>query len=458
MNEYNRSETREHWARARRKALWEALVDMLTHRSGGLLPLEEVRGRLNVKGSHYRGLQHVPLDQIVGSEGRYADFDRRFLPRSESAAARWQSIDYARRTDVHLPPIELYKLGDVYFVKDGNHRVSVARQLGQQEIDAYVTEYDLDVPLDPSISLRDLLLKEEYADFLDWTQLARLRPEQRIDLSALGGYLQLINHINTHRYYMARERNAVVSPEDAITSWYDNVYRPVVDEIQKRHVLRYFPGRTEADLYLWIMQHRYYLTEQAGRDPGAQEAVRDYTERFGRRSRFGSVGEALQALSAVVSNVFSDPGNAKADMSRELLDFLEWSHLDAHCPDVEIRFSNPQDYRRLRELIAQHRVTLSDHLQRSVSIDEAVSDWCAHFYQPTVALIRERELLKDWPGYTEAELYLEAMNHYEYLGGDSESAAPDQTLASLEDEGQPQDAHLLDVLRDAARRLLGRKR
>src|SRR3712207_3501707 len=116
---------RDDWDRARRKALWEAVVDALTDRSGDLVPLDELRSRLNIRGSHYRGLQHVPLDKIIGSEGRYADFDRRFLPRTYGTADRWMSIDKAQYTDIHLPPVELYKIGDTYFVKDGNHRVSV---------------------------------------------------------------------------------------------------------------------------------------------------------------------------------------------------------------------------------------------------------------------------------------------------------------------------------------------
>src|SRR4051812_15067684 len=286
MNQFNATQARGDWVRARRQALWEAIVDVFAHRSGALMPLDEVRSRLNVRGSHYRGLQQVPLDKIVGSEGRYADFDRRFLPLTQHGADRWINIDKAQMAQIHLPPVELYKIGDVYFVKDGNHRISVARQNGQIDIDAYVTEYDVDVPLDPSVSMQNLLLKEEYSDFLDWTQLAQLRPEQRIELSELGGYLDLVNHINTHRYYMALERQGPVSAEEAVTSWYDNVYLPVADAIREHNILAHFPGRTEADLYLWIMQHRNTLREQAGEDPGAEVATLDYAARFGQPRTF----------------------------------------------------------------------------------------------------------------------------------------------------------------------------
>src|SRR5689334_13759462 len=106
MERFNIAQARGDWVRARRQALWEAIVDVFANRSGALLPLDEVRSRLNVRGSHYRGLQQVPVDKIIGSEGRYADFDRRFLPLREQGAARWINVDKAQISAVHLPPVE----------------------------------------------------------------------------------------------------------------------------------------------------------------------------------------------------------------------------------------------------------------------------------------------------------------------------------------------------------------
>ena len=424
---WTKTQVRGDWDRARRQALWEAVMDVLARRPGDLLPLEEVRTRLNVRGSHYRGLQHVPLDKIVGSEGRYADFDRRFLPRRDEAAQRWMSINRANYKEVELPPVELYKIGDVYFVKDGNHRVSVARQRGQQEIDAYVTEYDVDVPLDRTFSMRDMLLKEEYSDFLDWTQLARLRPGQRIDLSALGGYLDLINHINTHRYYLATERNAPVSAEEAIQAWFDDVYCPVVDAIRKHNLLRYFPGRTEADLYLWIMQHRNAMRESAGVDPGAEAATLDYATRYRPRSVLGTVGEAVQTLTTAARALGRDEGPPPL----EALDFINWSHIDTLCPNVEIRLTNPEDYPKLRAHIEEHQRNLAAAWNRPASLEDAVGGWCAPRYGPTVAAIREQNLLTDWPGRTEADLYLEALDQLQRLRQQGASTDPRDAVASL---------------------------
>jgi hypothetical protein len=281
--------------RARRRALVGALSDMMRGRPNSLIHFDDLRKRVRVRGQRYLGHQTVEVNRIIGSEGRYDDFDRHFLPRHNATKNRWRSIDRAYHQSIHLPPIDLYKIGDVYFVKDGNHRVSVARALGQAFIDAYVTELVVDVPLDTSLTDRDLLLKEEYSDFLEWTGLHDLRPDERIEFSESGGYLDLVRHINGHRYYLGLERGAPVPLDEAVGSWYDNVYLPIVEVIRKERILDLFPGRTEADLYHWIMEHRAYLRERYGSDPGPQVAARDYVSTFGQRGLAGIVRNALQS-------------------------------------------------------------------------------------------------------------------------------------------------------------------
>lgn len=281
---------------ARRRAVLAALMDILLRRSGELLSFDEVRARLNVHGQRALGHQVVPLDHVVGSEGRYSDFDRRFLPRSDQLKQRWSRISSAHQQAEVLPPVELYKISDVYFVRDGNHRVSVARQQGQDYIDAYVTELLVDVPLTPDLSLRHLLLKEEYSDFLTWTDLQVLRPDQRIEFSELGGYLELVRHINAHRYYLGQQQEEAIDRDMAVTSWYDNVYLPIVREIRTHQLLSYFPGRTEADLYRWIIEHRWYMRERMGSDPGPAQAALSYTQQFGQKGLIALVSELARGL------------------------------------------------------------------------------------------------------------------------------------------------------------------
>jgi len=295
--------THEDFNRARRKAFLAQLLGIVNRSSNELLSLEEVRARLNVRGQHYLGHQTVPLDHIVGSEGRYSDFDRHFAPRHDATKYRWMSVDRAHHEAIALPAIELYKLGDIFFVKDGHHRVSVARIQGQMEIDAVVTELVVDVPLARTLSMRDLLLKEEYSDFLGWTDLASLRPQQRIEFSEPGGYLALVTHVNAHRYFMSLEREVEAEREEAVGDWYDSVYMPVVEVLRQTNALRAFPKRTEADLYRWIMDHRWYLRERnGGADPGPLVATEDYVRQFGRKSLTDLTESLMRGLREAVAS------------------------------------------------------------------------------------------------------------------------------------------------------------
>lgn len=256
---------------ARRQALIAGILDAVLHQPRELLRFEDVRVRLNVRGQHAIGRQEVPIDHIVGTEGRYADFDRRFLPRSDKLMQRWSSIDRVMLAHGELPPVDLWKIGDIYFVRDGHHRVSVARQLGRQYVDAEVTELLVDVPLTPDLSVRDLLRKEEYSDFLEWTNLHQLRPAERVELTELGAYLDLVRDINARRGWLACRLGREVDRDEAVADWYDHVYMPIVELIRARSLLRHFPRRTEADLYHWIMNHRAEL--RAERSSSALDGV-----------------------------------------------------------------------------------------------------------------------------------------------------------------------------------------
>lgn len=249
-----------------------------------LFSFEEVKRKIGWSEETYIGLRTVPVCSIIGSVGRYQDFDREFLPVQRATRQRWQSIDKAYYESIDLPPVQLYKVGDVYFVKDGNHRVSVARERGVEFIDAEVIECRAKVPVTADLKAEDLETMGEYAAFLKWSELDRLRPEQDIYFTIPGGYQQLREHISVHGYYMALEHNAPVSMEEAAASWYDDVYMPVVHLIREEHVLDRFPGRTEADLYLWVMDHLYFLRERDSDGVDAGEAVADFTEHFGRVS------------------------------------------------------------------------------------------------------------------------------------------------------------------------------
>lgn len=282
---------------ARRREWVAALTDALYQAPHDLLAFEDVRQRLQIHGQRSLGLQTIPLDAIIGSEGRYADFDRHFLPRSDRTRDRWLNVNKAAQQYIDLPPIDVYKIGDVYFVRDGNHRISVARRAGQRDIDAHVTELIVDIPMDTALTAAALPLKEEYSDFLEWTNLHVLRPEQRIEFSESGGYLELIRHINGRRYFMGLEQNREIPIAEAVSDWYDNIYMPVVAVIRAQRILTHFPGRTEADLYRWIMEHRWYMLEKAGgQDPGPSAAATDFAQTYANQRWYHSLAQRISSL------------------------------------------------------------------------------------------------------------------------------------------------------------------
>ncbi len=273
------------FSRARRRAFFNEVVASLWGGNNHLLSFDAVKRSLRLRGQAYAGVRPVELAKIVGSVDRYTDFDRVFMPTQTYTAERWKSIDRAFQESVELPPISLFKVGDMYFVRDGHHRVSVAREQGVAFIDAEVIECDTRVPLSGTLRPEDLVIAGEYADFLERTGLDRLRPDERIEFSIPGQYATLAEHIEVHRYFLGQERQGSVPWAEAVTSWYDNLYLPVARIIRERNVLAHFPGRTEADLYLWIMDHLYYLKEQCGPDLSPEVATDDFTRQFGRSDR-----------------------------------------------------------------------------------------------------------------------------------------------------------------------------
>lgn len=250
--------------RARRQAQLEQLIARLTGKSVSLLSYDEVAQQLKLGGGSDRGLQEIPLSAIVGSVGRYNDFTRNFLPRQDNDARRWAEVQIAVTGLAGLPPIEVYQIGQAYFVLDGNHRVSVARRLGATYIQAHVTEIRTKIPLTPDIQPDELIIKARYAHFLEETRLDRLRPEADLSVTVPGAYRLLQQQIDQLQQQLSHEQGAEIPYAEAVTAWYDSIYVPVVELIREQGMLQDFPGRTETDLYTWISRHREEVEQALG--------------------------------------------------------------------------------------------------------------------------------------------------------------------------------------------------
>jgi hypothetical protein len=395
--------------RARSKAFWRKVITWLTGRSNQLLPFDEVRERLPIQGQADTGLQQVPISQIIGSIGRYHDFDRAFLPRQSRTKGRWVNIDKAHYQQVDLPPIELYKMGEIYFVRDGNHRVSVARERGQEYIDAHVIEIRIPVTLTSETTLDDLDIKQEYADFINKTSINELFPLADFTTCIKGQYAKLLEHIDFHRWLLGAQREHPVDYTEAVSSWYQTVYLPIIEALKEQGLLNQFPNSSEVDLYLMIVKYQWHLIhayrdEQPGEDI-SQQAVRvEAARQLTAEERWPDLKKLIRVLQQ--SEWLED-----LVLSQEKRAFDERTLLSLKFPMEDIQLSVLGQYDKLLEHISVHRWYLGEHHKGDVTYQEAAESWFINVYQPLVQIIRNQKILDSFSGRTEADLYLWVMSH-----------------------------------------------
>ncbi len=265
------------------KSFWNEILSKMRQTNNQLLPFDEIRKILPLEGQYDLGMKVIPIDHIVGSVNRFNDFDRAFLPKDQHNRDRWVNIDKARLQEIELPAIEVYKIDEVYFVIDGNHRVSVAREKGQMFIDAHITELEVSEAITPDMNWNDIILQKEKNQFQKQTRIRELVPDNDVQLSQIGQYQNLLEHISVHRWYMGEKHGHQITMDEAVLSWYKKVYWPIIRIIRKRTILRDFPGHTEADLYLWIITHQYFLAEEAGKKVQPEQAALHFVNKYSQR-------------------------------------------------------------------------------------------------------------------------------------------------------------------------------
>ena len=252
------SDAQTDFSRARR----ERALARLTARLRGepsdfhvILPFEEVIAELGWKSQRSIGLQSIPLDSIVGTVDRSKEFDREFRPTSGTVRGRWQRIAEAQRRGRDMPPISVYRVGDLHFVKDGHHRVSVARAQGRTHIDAYVTEVETQVGLHSEMRPADLPLKGHERLFLERVPLP---PEarERVRPSDPWDYGTLAEGVEAWGLRAIQARGEFMPREDVAEAWYRDDYLPVVKTLREAGLL---DGRNETDVYMRVVSDRYRL-------------------------------------------------------------------------------------------------------------------------------------------------------------------------------------------------------
>ncbi|MDY6847287.1 MAG: universal stress protein [Chloroflexota bacterium] len=275
----------EDFRAARAKARLQRLWASVTGKSDELLQYDEITRKMHVEGLSSKGIKEIPVEAIVGSVNRYQDFDRDFLPLRDEDVERWARVKAAMTTpgSPGLPPIRVYKIGEAYFVMDGNHRVSIAKQMGIEKLEAHVTEIKTKVQLSPDDSPEEIILKAEYTKFLASTRFDEIVPGVELKLTFPGQYETLEEHIHVHRHYMGLEYQREISWEEAVRHWFDQVYKPIVEIIRQQNILEEFPDKTETDLYIWVLDHQTYMQEELGWSIRPEKAAADLVVVRGRR-------------------------------------------------------------------------------------------------------------------------------------------------------------------------------
>ena len=269
--------------KARQKEIFSAILSVLKNEKEDLLSFDDIKAIIKPQSESYRGVKTIAVNRIVGSEGRYRDFNRSFLPRYKHLRHRWMRIGLAHVREIELPAIKVYELGGVYFVRDGNHRVSVAKMYGKEFIDAEITSLESNITLSPGMTEEDI--KEKVIQFEKWqfnecTRLNELRPECRLDFTALGRYDEICRHIQGHMRHMSQGKGEKIGCEEAMISWCTEIYSPVTEIIREEKLLSRFPNRTPADLYVWVVRHWDELKSQCGEEVSVKDAATDYADRY----------------------------------------------------------------------------------------------------------------------------------------------------------------------------------
>ncbi len=253
------ADAQDDFSRARRSQLLADLGRRLRREPddvGMILPFDEVVDALGMVGEVQLGLETIPLDSVVGTVDRTRDFDRGFRPTTPRVRGRWQRIAAAQRRGESFPPISVYRVGALHFVRDGHHRVSVAKSLGRDEIDAYVTEVRTRIGTGDALRLLDLPLKDHERVFgervpLDPEAHARVRPSDPWD------YGKLAEAVEAWGFRAMQERREYMAREEVARLWYEEDFLPIVETLRSGAFIR--SSETESDAYIRVVSARYEL-------------------------------------------------------------------------------------------------------------------------------------------------------------------------------------------------------
>ncbi len=247
------------FSRARRRRALRALANRLRLEPGDvdvILPFEEVVEALGRRGERSLGMETIEIDSIVGTVDRGREFDRRFRPLSGRVRGRWERIATAQRRGEAMPPIKVYRVGEAHFVEDGHHRVSVARALGHDKIDAYVTEVQTEVGAGRDLTLADLPAKSHERLFYERVPLPPAARSQIRITDDQGRYAGLAEGIEAWGFRANQACEDRMTREELARAWFEDEYTPVVAMLREADLIG---SGTETEAYMRVASERYML-------------------------------------------------------------------------------------------------------------------------------------------------------------------------------------------------------
>lgn len=295
INPLARQQAERHFQQARQQARWKQLSAWVSGREETLLPFETIRSEIRSANPYCLGLRQIPLHRIVGSVGRYQEFTRHYLPLSDTMKERWIQVE-ALAFQKGWPPIDVYEIGDVYFVSDGNHRVAIARQMGNETIEAYVWSFPQAIHIEPDEPLDHVLIRLGEQQFMTLTQLDQYYPDHTITFTTPGRYQELLAQIKQLRQTLTLIDGQEPTDQEAIMAWYEMLYLPALQIIQESNIMAQFPGRTQADLFAWLSKNRQALIQQYGHYDNIAHLVEQIAQDQQKNSLSKSIRHILRLL------------------------------------------------------------------------------------------------------------------------------------------------------------------
>lgn len=377
IDTFHRRDAEHAFERALRRGTRDtSILSRIRGRDNRVLRLNDVLAAVPVRGERYVGIEDVPVERIVGTEDRGDDYSRDFHPRKRALAARWIPIYQLLANSDFDEPITAIDVGGLYFVRDGNHRVSVARHLERVFINASVTRYDVPVSLPRHIDRNQIPLLRRKVRFYQRTAAFDVIDERHFLVACPRTWDYLEREMNEFNFawFVRRFGREPRDREEQLRTWYENLYRHAIDFIRANHVTYLFPGMRETDVFAEML--RLWNSHGDPDEIWLGEVYRAFVRRQRRRQVVRALPQAILNLLAVF---FESPED-------EYRRFRAISRVDELVPDFRPLPKRRGFYRFLRhELVHRFAPGLKPELGRAPHLSELTVRWHDRFYGPVAS-------------------------------------------------------------------------